>query len=154
MARLSDIQSFLSKKRIAIVGVSRNPKDFTRALYDEFVRRGYDVVPVNPGAQEINAKRCYGTVQEIVPMPETALIMTGKTQTEHVVQDCKAAGIRSVWTYGTNGRKRLSREFVGECSAAGMVIVEGECPFMYLPNGAGIHRVHGFVRKIFRSYPA
>ena len=28
MAKLSDIQNFLSKKRIAIVGVSRNPKDF------------------------------------------------------------------------------------------------------------------------------
>jgi hypothetical protein len=154
MAKLSDIQSFLSKKRIAIVGVSRNPKDFTRVLYDEFVRRGYDVVPVNPGAQEIDAKRCYRTVQEIVPVPDAVLVMTGKSQTEHVVQECKAAGVQSVWTFGTSGHKRLSLQIIGECNAAGMVIVEGECPFMYLPNNSGIHRFHGFVRKILRSYPA
>ena len=44
MATLDEIRDFLSLKRIAVVGVSRNPKDFTRSLFREFVRRGYDVV--------------------------------------------------------------------------------------------------------------
>lgn len=154
MAKLSDIQSFLSKKRIAIVGVSRNPKDFTRALYDEFVRRGYDVIAVNPAASEVGSKRCFATVGEIVPAPEAVLVVTGEGQTKQVVQQCQAAGVRSVWTYGVSGRKRLATEVADQCRASGMAVVEGECPFMYLPNAAGIHRFHGVLRKLLRSYPA
>jgi len=153
MANLSDIQSFLSKKRIAIVGVSRNPKDFSRSLYREFLRRGYDVVAVNPGAAEIDSKRCVGAIKDILPPPEAVLVMTGAGVTEQIVRDCKAASVRNVWTYGMRGKATLSTGLSDECNASGMKVVEGECPFMYLPNGAGIHRFHGFLRKVFRSYP-
>jgi predicted CoA-binding protein len=154
MAKLSDIQGFLSRKRIAMVGVSRNPKDFTRLLYDEFVRRGYDIVPVNPGAPEIGGKRCFGKIAEVQPKPEAVLVMTNAKQRESILRECQAAGVRYVWTYGTNGRKTLPIETVAECQNMGSVLVEGECPFMYLPRSGGIHRFHGFLRKILRSYPA
>jgi uncharacterized protein len=154
MAKLHDIQSFLSQKRIAIVGISRNPKDFSRVLYDEFVRRGYEVTPVNPAAQEIHAKRCFTTVTEVQPVPEAVLVMTGADQTDQVVKECKDAGVRVVWTYGMSGRKTPSAQVLAECRAAGTAVVEGECPFMYLPESGGIHRFHGFLRKVFRSYPS
>jgi predicted CoA-binding protein len=41
MASKQAIDSFLSCRRIAIVGVSRNPKDFSRAVFRAFVERGY-----------------------------------------------------------------------------------------------------------------
>jgi hypothetical protein len=40
------IEDFLSQKRLAVVGVSRQPEDFTLGLFRESCRRGYDVVPV------------------------------------------------------------------------------------------------------------
>jgi hypothetical protein len=36
----------------------------------------------------------------------------------------------------------------------GVTVINGECPFMFLSESGGIHKFHGFVRKIFRSYPA
>ena len=153
MARLSDIQEFLSHKRLAIVGVSRNPKDFTRALYDEFVRCGYDVVAVNPAVPEIDGKRCFARIGDVTPAAESVLLMTPAEGRDAIVRECEAVGIRSVWTYGTSGRKTLSSETIVNCQQSEMTVVEGECPFMFLPNAGGIHRFHGFVRKIFRSYP-
>lgn len=153
MARLSDIQDFLSRKRIAIVGVSRNPKDFTRAMFDEFVRRGYDVVAVNPAVLEIGGKRCFAKIAEVVPPPEAVLLMTPVKGREALIRECESAGVRRVWTYGTSGHKTLAAETVADCQQAGATVVEGECPFMFLPQTGGIHRFHGFVRKIFRSYP-
>ena len=50
------IDDFLAQKRIAVVGVSRNPRDFTRTMFNEFIRRGYDAVPVNPNAAEIDGR--------------------------------------------------------------------------------------------------
>ena len=51
MALRARIDDFLSRKRLALVGVSRNPQDFTRSMFREFRRRGYDVVPVNPNVR-------------------------------------------------------------------------------------------------------
>ncbi len=45
---LETIEDFLAQKRIAMVGVSRHPKDFSADLFQELRRRGYDMVPVNP----------------------------------------------------------------------------------------------------------
>jgi predicted CoA-binding protein len=47
-ASRSSIDAFLASKRIAFIGLSHNPKDFSRHLFREFVEHGYDVVPVNP----------------------------------------------------------------------------------------------------------
>lgn len=44
----TEINDFLSHRRIALVGVSRNPQDFSRAVFRELATRGYEVVPVNP----------------------------------------------------------------------------------------------------------
>ena len=44
-ASLEDITKFLECKRVAFVGVSRDPKHFSRALFREFVAKGYDPSP-------------------------------------------------------------------------------------------------------------
>ena len=41
-------RAFLATRRFAVVGVSRNEKDFSRYLLRELLARGYDAVPVNP----------------------------------------------------------------------------------------------------------
>jgi predicted CoA-binding protein len=52
MASKRAIDSFLSCRRIAVVGVSRDPKDFSRAVFRAFAERGYDVVPVSAAGGE------------------------------------------------------------------------------------------------------
>jgi predicted CoA-binding protein len=45
---LEIIEDFLAQMRIALIGVSRKPGSFSVPVFQEFCRRGYDVVPVNP----------------------------------------------------------------------------------------------------------
>jgi predicted CoA-binding protein len=47
MATKASIDRFLDRRRLAVVGVSRDPRDFTRGVYRAFVERGYDAWPVN-----------------------------------------------------------------------------------------------------------
>ena len=154
MAKLADIQQFLSQKQIAIIGVSRNPKDLSRLLCTELGKRGCEVLAVNPTMTELDGKRCYSTIKDIDPAPGAALIMTGTAVLENVVEQCREAGVRSIWIYGTNGRSKVSALSSAACRLAGITLVEGECPYMFLQGSGGIHRLHGFVRKVFRSYPA
>lgn len=152
---LEAVEAFLAQKRIAMVGVSRNPKDFSIALFDELCRRGYDVVPVNPNAASIGEHGCFcfPRVQDIQPPVTAALLMTCPEVTESVVSDCAAAGIRQVWMYRAGGRGAVSPKAIAFCRAHGIEVIPGQCPFMFLSGAGGIHRFHGLVRKITGRYP-
>jgi predicted CoA-binding protein len=152
-ASLETIEDFLAQKRIAMAGIPRDPKSFTANLFEELCRRGYDVVPVNPNTAEVQGRRCFARVQDIQPPVEAALLMTSPEATEEVVQDCAEAGIRRVWMYRAAGKGSVSAKAVAFCHEHGIEVVPGECPFMFLPETAGFHRFHGFIRKITGRYP-
>lgn len=150
---LETIEDFLSQKRIAMVGVSRNPKDFSAALFEELRKRGYDMVPVNPNATEVLGQTSFGRVQEIHPPVDAALLMTTAKVTDQVVSDCADAGIRRIWMYRAGGKGAVSEKAVAFCQERGIQVVPGQCPFMFLPGAAGVHKFHGFFRKITGRYP-
>jgi predicted CoA-binding protein len=152
-ASLETIQDFLAQKRIAMVGISRDPANFSVKLFEELCRRGYDVVPVNPNTAEVQGRRCFARVQDIRPPVEAVLLMTSPKVTEAVVNDCAEAGIRRVWMYRAVGKGSVSSNAIQLCRDRGIQLVPGQCPFMFLPETAGVHRFHGFVSKITGHYP-
>jgi uncharacterized protein len=149
----ADIDCFLGHDRLAMVGVSRDPKHFSRYLLKELRTRGYDVVAVNPSANEIEGRPCFANVKAIEPPVEAALLMTPPPETINVVQDCADAGIHEIWMHRGGGRGAVSSVAVAFCREKGMHVVEGECPLMFLPNTQFPHRVHGFIRKLVGSFP-
>jgi predicted CoA-binding protein len=79
--------------------------------------------------------------------------MTSPEATETVVNDCAQAGIRRVWMHRAGGKGAVSQQAVQFCRERGIQVIPGQCPFMFLPDTAGFHRFHGFVRKITGRYP-
>ena len=150
---LDTIEEFLHQKRIAMVGISREHADFSVTLFEEFCRRGYDVVPVNPKAPELQGRRCFGRVQDIQPPVEAALLMTSSEFTDTVVNDCVEAGIRWVWMYRAGGKGAVSPSAVRRCRERGIQVIPGQCPFMFWHDAGMGHRMHGFIRKITGRYP-
>ena len=73
-ASLEIIEDFLAQKRIAIAGVSRDSATDSMRLFEELVRRGYDVVPVNPKMPQVQGRRCFARVQDIQPAVHAALL--------------------------------------------------------------------------------
>src|SRR5579863_2936476 len=138
---LEVIQDFLSQKRIALIGISRDPKSFSLLLFEELCRRGYDVVPVNPKTPNVMGRPCFARVQDIEPPVDGALVMTSAAKTDTVVADCAEAGIRRVWMYRAAGQGAVSQKAVEFCTQHGMQVIPGECPFMFLTPASGIHRL-------------
>lgn len=147
------IQQFFNTKRFAIIGVSRDPKDFSRTLFKEFLTRGYDVLPVNPFIQQVEQRRCYSHLNEIEPGVSAALVMTPAIGSELIIRECIDAGIRLIWLYGISGMKNVNPNAVELCKENGIEAIPGYCPFMFLPSTPWFHRVHGVVWKLLGKYP-
>jgi predicted CoA-binding protein len=150
---LADVRDFLAQKRIAMVGVSRNPKKFSHILFKQFISHGYEMIAVNPGGSEIEGSPSFARIEDVTPAPDAALMMTPHAVTEDMLHDWNS-GIRRVWIYGTNGKTSVSPLATSRLRNLGVTIIDGECPFMFLNGRAGIHNLHGFVRKLLRNYPA
>ncbi|HET9306860.1 MAG TPA: CoA-binding protein [Candidatus Sulfotelmatobacter sp.] len=150
---LETIEDFVAQKRIAMIGASRDPKSFSIMLFKEFTRRGYDIVPVNPKTPNVQGQTCYARVQDIQPPVEAALLITAPAATERAVADCANAGIRRIWIFAANGKSPLSQKTLDSYQEQGIKIIAGQCPYMFLPGSGGVHRFHGFVRKITGRYP-
>jgi len=153
---LNVIENFLAQKRIAMVGMPRERNHDTMLLFqlfEEFCRRGYEVLPVNPNAAEISGRRCFARVQDIQPAPDVALLLTSPTVTNSVVRDCAEAGIKRIWMYRGGGQGSVSDEAVEFCRTYGMEVVPGQCPFMFLQPVRRVHWFHRFIFKFSGQYP-
>jgi predicted CoA-binding protein len=150
---IKQIDGFLALKRVAVVGVSRNPKELSYTLWQELLQRRYEAVPVNPTTTEIDGKRCYASVRFIDPPVEGALIMTTAAVAEQVIEDCAAAGIRHVWLYGGLGGGATSAGSIAAAERQGLDTVAGHCPYMFLPGTPVFHKMHGLGKKLTGSYP-
>jgi predicted CoA-binding protein len=150
-----EIHDFWALKRLAVVGVSRDPKHFSNVIWQELRQRRYDVVPVNPNAAELDGQPCYARVQDIQPPVEGVVIMTPPAVTEQVVHDCVDAGVTHVWMHrgAGGGSGAVSPTAVEYCRSHGVDVVPGFCPYMFLPDTSFFHGLHGFVRKVTGSYP-
>jgi uncharacterized protein len=147
------IDDFLAQRRIAVVGVSHEPKDFSRMLFREFLKRGYDLVPVHPHATEIEEIACARSVRDVRPAVDGALVMTPAKASPGVVQDCIDAGVRRVWLYKAVTAGALSDEAVELCDRNDITVIAGECPFMFLPGSGGVHSIHRFFRLLTGALP-
>jgi uncharacterized protein len=153
MTTKKQVDDFLALKRIAVVGVSRNPKEMSYVLWQEFRQRRYDAIPVNPNMPAVDGQTCYARVQDIKPGVEGALIMTSSKMTEQIVRDCIEAGIKHVWMYGGMAPGAATKPAVALAEANGISVVAGLCPYMFLPSTPAFHAPHRLFKKLTGSYP-
>jgi predicted CoA-binding protein len=148
------ITQFMAARRIAVIGVSRDSRHFSRNLFRTLISRGYHVIPVNPQASEIEGLRCYASVIAIEPTVDAALLFTTGAATDAVVRECAGASIPCVWMYRAAGIGAVTESAVEFCLEQNITVVPGECPYMFLPHAGCIHALHGFARRLIGTYPA
>ena len=154
MSSMATVRDFLAHKRIAVVGVSTDPNDFSRGLLRKLRERGYDAVAVNPVLRSAEDAPCYKRLADVNPKVAGVLLMTSPAVTDEVVRECANLHIERVWMYSAGHKGAVSAQAVEFCKANGIAVVPGECPYMFLAGEPWFHRLHGFVKKITGSYPA
>ncbi len=65
MTKKQTIDDFLNLQKIAVVGVSQNPKKFGTLCYHFLKENNYNVIPVNPKLNEFDGIKCYPNLSSI-----------------------------------------------------------------------------------------
>ncbi len=150
MSSKQAVADFIAQRSLAVVGVSRSGKGFGNAALRELRTNGYRLFPVHPSATEVQGLPCSPDLRCLPEPVGGVLIVVPPEQTEAVVRDAAAAGIRRVWMQQGSSSPRALQA----CVEAGVEVVHGECILMFLAKGPALHRFHRGLRRLLGRLPA
>lgn len=128
------VADFLSRKRIAVAGVSRHPRgSAANLIYQKLKQAGYEVFAVNPQADSLEGERCYPDVKSIPGGVEGVVIVTRPEAAEQIVRECAEAGIQRVWMHRSFGPGSVSQAAAQFCAEHHISVIAGACPMMFCP---------------------
>src|SRR5512145_1735650 len=133
---------FLAHKRVAVTGVSREPKSHgSNTVYKRLRERGYDVFAVNPNAKEVEGDRSYQDLRSIPGGVDAVVIGTRPERAEATMQECAELGIKHVWMHRGPGAGSVSDAATDYGRAHGITVIDGGCPLMFPPTADLGHKV-------------
>jgi uncharacterized protein len=120
MPKIKDAASeFLANRRVAVTGVSRQPKNHgSNVVYQRLRKRGYEVFAVNPNVDEVEGDRCYHDLRSIPGGVDAVVIATKPERAEDTMRECADLGIKHVWMHRGPGARSVSE---GRLITAGSV---------------------------------
>ena len=112
-----------ASRTIAVVGFSADETKPPHAAPMELVRRGWDVIPVNPFADEVAGIATVGSLAEIDRPVDLVDVFRPAAEAADVARAAAAIGARAVWLQ-LGIRSDEAREVAAE---HGMAFVEDQC---------------------------
>jgi predicted CoA-binding protein len=123
-------------KVIALVGASAKPERPSHGVMRYLQRRGYKVIPVNPGlaGQTLNGEHVYASLKEI-PQQETGRIdmvdiFRNSEAAAQPTLDAIEIGARTVWMQ----LDVVNEQAATKARAAGLKVVMDRCPAIEIPR--------------------
>jgi predicted CoA-binding protein len=91
------IKKFYELKNIAVVGMSKNPEKAAHYVPKYLAERGYNIIPVNPTADEILGKKCYHELLEISERVDIVDVFRPSEQVLHVINEAIKLKPKVIW---------------------------------------------------------
>ena len=93
-----EIRKMYNFKNIAVVGMSRDPVKAAHFVPKYMIERGYNIIPINPSANEILGKRTYAKVSDIKSQVDMIDVFRPSEDVYSVVEDSvKKPGVKVIW---------------------------------------------------------
>jgi predicted CoA-binding protein len=155
MQRIKEAASeFLAGKRVAVTGVSREPKTHgANVVYQRLRERGYDVFAVNPNADEVEGDRSYHDLRSIPGGVDGVVIATRPERADETMRECADLGIKRVWMHRGPGGGSVSESAADWGREHGIAVIDGGCPCMFGPTADRGHRAMRVVLTLTGNVP-
>jgi uncharacterized protein len=128
------LRNLLEKsKRIAVVGCSPNPSRDSHRIARYLIGAGYDVIPVNPGQDQVLGRDCYPDVASIPGGVDLVDVFRSPEHVPPVVEDAIAAKAPAIWLQLGVGNEEAEER----ASEAGLQVVTELCIMVVHANLLG-----------------
>ena len=148
-ATKASIDLFLSSQKVAIAGVSREPKKFGFQVFKQLKEKGFEVYPINPNVDYIDGTPCFRSVSSLPLNVHSLVIITPKNKTRDIVSEAMAKGIDSIWIQQMSD----TPEAIELTRAHPVNQITKECILMHTAPVTGIHKFHRNVKRWFGLLP-
>ena len=154
MSQLVDaVRAFLDQERLVVAGVSRERNLPANHIFRKLVATGYQVYPVNPRATEVEGVRCFPDLASVPEEIQGVVIATPPEAGVAIVRECVEQGIPRVWMHRSFGEGSVSEDAVALCREAGITVIPGACPMMYVEPVDVAHTCIRWVLKLGGKLP-
>ncbi len=144
---LDQINKFMSCKKLAVAGVSRNKNKTGTAIYNELKKQNRNVVPINPNIDTFENEKCYSDIQELPSDIDALIIATNSEISPNLIQEAIHKGIKNIFLQLGSIKKGFKFEQIENIN-----IISNRCIFMFI-NPKGIHKCHEVFAKLIKTYP-
>jgi len=118
------IECILEKcKVIAVVGFSSNPLKPSHQVPRYLLEHGFQVIPVNPNAEEILGLKSYPSLRDVPVKVDVVEVFRPPEEAVEIVKDAIAIGARVVWFQ----EGIVNREAAKMGEEAGLKVVMDRC---------------------------
>ena len=112
-----------SFRNIAVVGLSPKENRPSNQVARYLIDAGYNVIPVNPGQEEILGRRCYPDLESIPEKVEIVDIFRRPDDIPPIVRSAIKIGAKVVWMQ----LGIVNEEAAAEAKKAGLSVVMDRC---------------------------
>lgn len=92
-----EIKQIFSLKNVAVVGMSKNEEKAAHYVPKYLSQNGYNIVPVNPTADEILDKKCYHNVEDVPEQIDIVDVFRPSDQVLPIVQEAIKKKPKVIW---------------------------------------------------------
>jgi len=91
------IRKFYLLKNIAVIGISKNPEKAAHYVPKYLAEKGYNIIPVNPTADEILDKKCYKEITEVPDAVDIVDVFRPSEEVLPVVSEAVKKNPKVIW---------------------------------------------------------
>ncbi len=134
------VAAFLEGRRFAVTGVSRGGAAPANSIFRRLKSCGFEVVPVNPSAGEVEGTSCYPDLRSVPGEVDGVVIASPAASGAGLVRQAAERRIRRIWFHRSFGEGSVAEDALRECRAQGIEPIVGGCPLMFCGKVDVFHR--------------
>jgi predicted CoA-binding protein len=117
------IKKFYELKNIAVVGMSKNPEKAAHYVPKYLIEKEYNIIPVNPTADEILGKKCYTKLSDIPEQIDVVDVFRPSEQVIPVISEAIKLKPKVIWLQ--EGIHNIEAESLAQ--KAGIEVIFNRC---------------------------
>ncbi len=119
-----EIRAILAMRNVAVVGISRDPSKEAHIVPKYLMEKGYNIIPINPFADEILGKKVYKSLKDVNESIDIVDVFRPSEQVYDVVKDAVEHGnVKVIWLQ----LGIYNKEAIEEARRHGIRVVYNRC---------------------------